>query len=87
MSNPYDVLGVSPSATREEVRLAYKRKAMLYHPDRGGDATEFAALHRAYERIVRTFRCETCNGQQYVTRREGVFVRKVPCPTCQESKK
>ena len=33
MKNPYDVLGVSPSATNEEVRNAYKALAKKYHPD------------------------------------------------------
>ena len=36
----YDELGVSPNATDEEVRAAYKRLAILYHPDRVHNLSE-----------------------------------------------
>ena len=31
----YDVLGVSPTATDTEIKLAYKRLVLQWHPDRG----------------------------------------------------
>jgi len=33
MIDPYKVLGVSPGATQEEIKKAYRRKAKEYHPD------------------------------------------------------
>lgn len=33
MKNPYEILGISPSATNEEVRSAYRALAKKYHPD------------------------------------------------------
>jgi predicted Zn-dependent protease len=33
MNNPYDILGISPSASNEEVKNAYRALAKKYHPD------------------------------------------------------
>ena len=49
----YEVLGVGRDATEKEVKKAYKRLAMKYHPDRtkGDDALEekFKEVKEAYE--------------------------------------
>lgn len=48
----YDILGVSKTATAEEIRKAFNKKAQLYHPDRNTspDAKEkFQELFEAYK--------------------------------------
>jgi hypothetical protein len=51
--DPYMLLGVPAGAPLEEVKAAFRRKALEHHPDRGGDAAAFIAVKRAYDRIVR----------------------------------
>ena len=55
---PFDILGVSPEASLEEIRLAYRRGALRYHPDNYGHAPleaeeKFRTLAKAYKSALR----------------------------------
>ncbi|TSC92730.1 MAG: curved DNA-binding protein [Candidatus Berkelbacteria bacterium Licking1014_7] len=48
--NYYEILGVSKTASADEIKRAYRRKAHQYHPDKGGgDETKFKEVNEAYQ--------------------------------------
>src|SRR3972149_1761648 len=53
-SDYYDILGVSKSATKEEIKKAYRKQALEWHPDRHKDEKEaaerrFKEINEAYQ--------------------------------------
>lgn len=44
----YSILWVSKTATEDEIKKAYRKKAMEHHPDRGWDAEKFKEVNEAY---------------------------------------
>lgn len=51
MSDYYNILGVSKSATDEEIKNAYRKLAKTHHPDKGGDKSKFQEIQKAYETL------------------------------------
>ena len=51
--DPYALLGIEATATLDDVKAAFRKKALEHHPDRGGDAAAFMAVKRAYDAIAK----------------------------------
>ena len=48
MTTHYDTLGVEPTASPDEIKRAYRKRARETHPDHGGDTAEAAQVNGAY---------------------------------------
>lgn len=51
MNDYYNILGVSETASADEIKKAYRSLAMKHHPDRGGDPTKFKDISAAYDTL------------------------------------
>jgi DnaJ family protein A protein 2 len=51
LTDPYDTLGVDPKASADEIKKAFRKKAIKHHPDKGGDSETFNAVALAYHVI------------------------------------
>lgn len=51
----FAALGLTPSASWDEVRQAYRQQVQQAHPDKGGSAEAFAQAHNAYQALKRRF--------------------------------
>lgn len=45
----YNLLGVSKTASEDEIKRAFRKKAHELHPDKGGDAEKFKKVNEAYQ--------------------------------------
>lgn len=51
-SDPFEVLGVAPTASLQELAAARRQLAQAHHPDLGGDVAAMQAVNAAYEQAV-----------------------------------
>jgi len=66
--NPYEILGIDPSASEEEIRTAFRRAAKAAHPDReGGSAERMSLVNQAYQLL-----CDPARKAAYDSGQAGI---------------
>lgn len=48
IETPYEILGISYGASVDQIKAAFRRKVLIYHPDKGGDREKFEKVMAAY---------------------------------------
>ena len=64
----YAVLGVSETATTDEIKKAFRKLAVKHHPDKGGNKEKFQEINEAH-----TVLSDEKKRQQYDLYRKGGF--------------
>lgn len=86
-NNPYDVIGVSKTASQDEIKKAYRKLSLRHHPDRNGNSDEsnrtFRLISQSYENLINN--CE--NSKNTIPQQElintidnscGILISKPP---------
>ncbi len=79
------MLGIPETASPDEVRAAWKRKAIETHPDKGGKMEDFHAARVAFAealRIAENAPCAECIGTGRREERFGFYTMPMRCDAC-----
>lgn len=79
----------SHCANLEELKREYRTLCAKLHPDRGGDAQQFNAMHKEYlaqkkklEQFCGVGACSECKGYGKVEKGSGLYKIELICPQC-----
>lgn len=73
MGNPYNVLGISPSATDEEVKKAYRALSRKYHPDANVNNPNAACAEEKFKEVQQAYQQIMQEREQGYRTGDGVY--------------
>ncbi len=65
----YNILNLKPNATREEIKKAYRQKALEHHPDKGGNPDMFRKINNAYNILTNSdfkINLQKCDNSKHI---------------------
>ena len=75
--DPYDILGIPENATLEEIKKAYRREAMKWHPDRRNNSAEakdrFHQAAEAYKYLSENYSADRTGNSSRQSSREHQY--------------
>lgn len=48
----YEILDINETATKKDIKKAYRKKAKTHHPDQGGNSDKFAEINKAHAILI-----------------------------------
>ena len=87
MTNPYEILGVSPTSSDDEIKEVYRALARKYHPDNYGDDNplkdlaneKMQQINAAYDQIQKERSTKTSSGGTYYNSYSGTKTQDPRC--------
>ena len=73
MKDFYRIIGLAPTATLEQIKGAYRKRASALHPDRNPSETAHAQFQELQERIYKAITPETRIHQRFPRHRNDRF--------------
>lgn len=73
----YNILGLTPNCTLDDIKKSYHRLAHKHHPDKGGDVREFIKVKDAYEFLVKNHGQVQQNYEQVHSQRQTTVIHNV----------
>lgn len=82
----YKILGLNEDASFNEVKKAYNKLVIKYHPDHGGDVNKMSEINMAFNKIKNSFNFNNPKSNQNSNSKQksdyNKIITKLKCPKC-----